>query len=217
MSNPKSGNPLYQAQGYVKGVFERSDEGNYLFLTDGLRLRIDTILFRLKPQLENWLPDAAPCLWSVYPRTKRDGTLSSLMLRSLPVVDCPLSFTVSGQVIYDRDNLITVSIHRNRQPPTGQEHFRTWKPSLITLTGTLPALRCWEYWRIQCELKDGKLAVVAGDKITDAPARAHRAKPVRPPSDSASAADLPPLVDAPPVADPPPPPRQKRVFDLSRL
>ena len=203
MSDPQSDLPLYKAHGYVTGVLERSESSAYLVQPDGHRLRVDTIRPDLKSRLENASLDENPRIWSVYPRTKRDGTVSSLMLCALPAVPVPLVFTVSGQVIYCGESLIAVSIRRNQKPPVGKERSRSWQPTVITLNGSLAELRCWQYWRLQCELKDGRLVIVDGIKVADAPPRPTKAQPVL-----SSPEELPPAA-APPL-------RPKQTFDLSR-
>ncbi len=206
MSDTQSKILLYQAQGYLMGELERSEASNYLVLTDGDRLRVDTIRASLRPKLALVPPDENSRIWGVYPRTKRDGTVSSLMLYALPMVTVAVGFTVAGQVIYCGENLITVSIHRNQQPPAGKEHQRSWQPSLITLNGALPDLRCWQYWRFQCELKDGRLMVMDGVKAVEVPPRPAQVKvnPVPPAPEAAL-----PLAESAP-------PRPQRTFDLSR-
>jgi hypothetical protein len=202
MSDPQAKMPLYQAQGYMMGVLERSEAGDCLVLTDGHRLKVDAIRFDLRPKLEKTPPDENPRLWGVYPRTKRDGTVFSLMLYALPTMSLPLDFTVSGQVVYCWQGVTAVSIRRNQNPPAGQEHYFRWKPTVITLNGSLPELRCWQYWRLKCEWQEGRLVIVDGVKVADAPPRPAKAQPV-----------LSSPEESPPVAEPL---QTQSTFDLSR-
>ena len=105
-------------------------------------------------------------LWRLYPRTTKEGKLTSLELLRV-ILSEDLSTKASGRDYFLIRGCLTqkelgtavLKIERNFQPKEKQAKFRWWKPFLLTLIGSLPQANPGQFWECYCHRKGACLSI----------------------------------------------------------
>ena len=79
-------------------------------------------------------------------------------------------FTIAGEVQSADESGVIVCIRRNLVPPPGQERWKIWQPSTLTIQGQLPNTDAvGNFWNLTCLRSGDRLGIVAAELIGEPP------------------------------------------------
>ncbi len=154
---------IYRAVGWVAGTYKPSESKFYqgvLVTEDGLTIPSELtrqLRSRLKKQHQGYASDPdffkKSFRWTVYPRTD-PVEFHLVLMRSLNSVpdDAPTldEFRVVGEIKSCSDDVVTVRIQRNQEPPQRWKHHNEWKAMVLTLEGSVvPPEALGQIWDLE--------------------------------------------------------------------
>ena len=72
-------------------------------------------------------------------------------------------FTVVGEIKSCSDDVVTVRLQRNQEPPQRWKHHNEWKPIVLTLEGSVvPPEALGQIWEMDVQRSEERLVVKAG-------------------------------------------------------
>jgi hypothetical protein len=174
---PNNENPLlFRAVGRLQGIFNPGSDDKpqlgTLTLEDGTQLSAYLPNFVQKKASKRSISLDQPHLWTVYPKTHKDGEIKRVTLRDWSsTAPEPISanrFNICGILekrTYSPDGLV-VRIERNLTPAPGQENQPLWKPFRLTLIGTIEQLIPEQFWKFTV-IRQGKFLVIKEAQLLD--------------------------------------------------